>query len=450
MRNWHHKTVIIIFILAYNTLHSQNKSVLVYVKKATNHKLLKNVKVTLEGYQMPNIIANYEKSKKCFYFDSIPKKYRYILACYKKLETNGIDLLNFEDPEDKNREKEISEIKKVTINLNYKNNWFIVDTIYKTTYTSKDNSYYQNGVLHKSSVSHDTIIVEDVEKKIIVPDKYKIFITLKTLEDKALNYIQVKEKIEKIVSKYGLEYVELKPEIFFCSSPMGYFYKIDKSRSFLDNYTYKEDFLSKKDKLDMYRNHPVNYAICFRKKDFSEFRVFNDPILEKIKNEQESLEFDKLSYLKFNLYSKKQDEDIRYKDDEEDVSKSYFSRYYLPDKKLTYNRLTKYDDKIMRYVLFQNNPKNLSENLYMWPRDNSSRFAMIKTSDGKTIIDGVTEVSPDLNFYLTPLGVFTTLLTEGKESFKYNNDFGIQLRDINYRTINEFYRLKDFYILTTY
>lgn len=83
---------LIIFFLFINTIifgQVENKFIKIFVQDAITGKNIKDAKVTLEGFEIPEIVGKYDKKGKFYYFNDIPKGYNTVMAYHKKYNEKG-------------------------------------------------------------------------------------------------------------------------------------------------------------------------------------------------------------------------------------------------------------------------------------------------------------------------------------------------------------------------
>ena len=93
------KFVTIILLLTYSFSFSQEKedkfinngkdTLKVYLTDAETDKNIADAKVTLEGFEIPEIVGKYNKEEKFYYFTEIPKGYNTIMTYHKKYNEKG-------------------------------------------------------------------------------------------------------------------------------------------------------------------------------------------------------------------------------------------------------------------------------------------------------------------------------------------------------------------------
>ena len=66
----------------------------VYLEDAETSKNICDAKVTLEGFEIPEIVGKYDKKGKYYYFTEIPKGYNTVMAYHEKYNEKGFQNLN--------------------------------------------------------------------------------------------------------------------------------------------------------------------------------------------------------------------------------------------------------------------------------------------------------------------------------------------------------------------
>lgn len=311
---------IFFFFYSMLCLPQESNSIAIYLKDVCQQKNVRHAKVTLEGYRKQAIFAKYNRTKKYYYFESIPKEYNTIFVTHNNFETEGFKM-NDGFP------------KKINLQLNCKGN------IRKTTTKELVSSEMRSGVSY-AVYKTDTIFTRDV----VVRDNYKVKISIKKSYN--LSYNEVKRKIDSIVVPYGLEYIDnLVPDVFFFhfnglminkNSEQSFTAKtLDKTKSISDLLLDEESILGSFNRYDDFvKDSPYSFwddcyfQLLYRKKNKTAFKGEFDLLLNEIAKKNNSLNLDLLFYDKFFI-----DED-----------------YPL---KISCKNLSKYDNKIMNYQFFK-------------------------------------------------------------------------------------------------
>lgn len=91
------KNIFYIFIFfCFNAFYGQSGSsilVKIFLEDASTGKKIKDAKVTLEGFQMPEIVGKYNEGESYYYFDSIPKGYNTIMTYHENYNEKGFQSL---------------------------------------------------------------------------------------------------------------------------------------------------------------------------------------------------------------------------------------------------------------------------------------------------------------------------------------------------------------------
>jgi hypothetical protein len=124
------KSLLLLMIVSHLALGNVSASVIkVYVSDFESGKIIRNAVVNLEGYELPPIKAKYDKSKKCYYFDSVPSGYNTIMAFHQHYNEKGFQN-NYKLPDD------------IYLRLSYKEN--VRYSFYPGTNDEKQNIYVED------------------------------------------------------------------------------------------------------------------------------------------------------------------------------------------------------------------------------------------------------------------------------------------------------------------
>jgi len=90
------KQLCILFLFTSFFIFGQKKDypIKVFLEDAETGKNVKDAKVTLEGFEIPEIIGKYDKKGKFYYFTEIPKGYNTVMAYHQKYNEKGFQDLN--------------------------------------------------------------------------------------------------------------------------------------------------------------------------------------------------------------------------------------------------------------------------------------------------------------------------------------------------------------------
>jgi hypothetical protein len=86
---------IVVFLNSFFVLgQKKDVAIKVYLEDAYTGKNIKDAKVTLEGFEIPEIVGDYDKKGKFYYFTEIPEGYNTIMAYHNKYNEKGFQDLN--------------------------------------------------------------------------------------------------------------------------------------------------------------------------------------------------------------------------------------------------------------------------------------------------------------------------------------------------------------------
>jgi hypothetical protein len=255
--------VAFLFFLTFSFGQAKDSIVLkVYLEDAYTNKNIKDGKVTLEGFEMPEIVGQYDKKGKFYYFTEIPNGYNTVMAYHKKYNEKGFQ----------NKNKLPSEL-----HLNLYNP---LNVAIEFPYPIKDDN---NG---NSKRYYNDFFLED---------PYKIAIKVGSINNcKCLDSL--------IKSNFlNVEIVDV--------------LKQENKRFFnLNEFNCEKSVVFKRDNLKGYDLRPLDFymdinscqmgknSILFlRKKDGSKFKRFNDPIIKKMR--EIGLLINVVSYHRFSYHA---------------------------------------------------------------------------------------------------------------------------------------------------
>lgn len=339
----------------------------IYVEDAETGKNIDDAKVTLEGFEIPAIVAKYDTKNRYYYF--------------KNNDRNNYTIIYVDH---KNKEPQVIKIKKNPAQINLK-------LFRKGTTVETETEYIK--IWKKDSIDNrqrEDSVINTIHKRVSTLDHHKILILLKNSSN--LSYSEIRAQIDSLVMPYGLEYVDdLVPKMYFikfyglehCSSPVGensIICNIDKNKSlkqFFKENTTRISFLgtticgSEDTITDFFseNDQPYNnqydwkkncYILPYRKKSKKVFRIENDPVLNKIIRNTTYLEFGKLKYNEFEIYERNLTSNNQLPEQIKDFDKKLSLEIKELDSKImNYKFLSKYDNDYSRVLLMDYNIKNL-------------------------------------------------------------------------------------------
>lgn len=373
-----------IFFFALSSFHisAQEKAtpaIKIYLEDAETGKNVDDAKVTLEGFEIPAITANYNKKDRYYYF--------------KNKNYNNYTILYIDH---KNKEPQAIKTKILPAQANFK--------LFKKGTTVETRTEYLKIWKRDSidNIQREDSVINNIHKTVSTLDHHKILILLKDSSD--LTYSEIRAKIDSIVKPFGLEYIDdLVPKMYFikfyglehCSSPLGensIICNIDQNKSlkqFFKEHTARisllgtticgsedtiMDFFSENDQPynNQYNWKKNCYLLPYRKKNKKVFRIENDPVLNKIIRNTTSLEFGKLKYNKFEIYERDLINNHQLIEQIKDFDKKLSSKIKdLDSKIMNYSFLSKYNNDYSRILLMDYNIKNVYLDNYIL---NESRY----------------------------------------------------------------------------
>ena len=243
--------------------YSQNKNeaaIKIYLTDAENGKVVKNARVTLEGFEIPPIEGKYDKKGKYYYFTEIPEGYNTVMSYHKDYNEKG-----FQNTD--GLPKEVRLKLYDPLNVSYEISSF------------RDSMYIQHRNRYISSKYFRDIYIED---------PYKIAITI---------FRKDCDELLKLINGFGLDLEPINPYsvdlTYKCDSIYvnpAYNYPIAEGCSALES--------------KQYIYIPV---LFFQKKNGQRFKRFNDPILAKLRDNQifaQSIVYHKIDYRGSRRYNK--------------------------------------------------------------------------------------------------------------------------------------------------
>lgn len=424
MRNLKYNIIILFFLLPCIIIGQNTSTIKVNLKDAYTGKTIRNAKVTLEGFDVNSIKASYDKKTNTYFF--------------KKIDGDKYNLVYVEHPKKEPQiyKKDKNFPTQINIRMYQKGIRVKEDTIYYSTGSSRQDV----------STGKDTIIKE-IEKDISAVDHYKRLIMFKNSSN--LTYAEIRKKIDSIVGPYGLEYIEdIEPKMYFVkmySEPQmtsfmvggsSVICNINENKTLLDflkeeSYRviiYDEDayFFGEQNTVESFFGKSPNpfkqggrfdwskncYVLPYRKKNKKEFRLENDPVLNKILKNNNAIIFGKIEYNQCSLrldidYDSKGkiliSEEEKYK---VNLSPQFFKE--IDDKMMNYQFLKQYKNDLTRMMLmdfdvgfvhsdenklrtaeFGNSDKNGNYNHYFLLDKNGLLFK--KSSNMKKIVHSILE-----------------------------------------------------------
>lgn len=312
------KQLYFFFLINSFIVLGQNNDIVikVFLEDAYTAKNVKDAKVTLEGFEMPEIVGKYDSKGGFYYFTEIPEGYNTIMSYHKTYNEKGFQDVN-------------GLPKKIKLSLKKRDHNFLVlpDSFYSEEKKEliKKYEYY-------------------------VEDPYKIVIDI----DIDMSYEQKREYLNNFIKDQNLSIEMVNP--FFEKDKMIYnddynvfnFFVATQNEGYPDKFIYdKNDSqilplysgMNTMDVLFDEKRSDISEEICFifRKSNGSKFKRYNDPIISKIKKM-------KLSVFSILLYKRNDDIDpIPFKNYKirDKLNKIFNNKYIIDSSKVFF-----YDNKI--------------------------------------------------------------------------------------------------------
>ncbi|MBF4466803.1 hypothetical protein [Flavobacterium sp. LC2016-12] len=236
-----------------------NHTIKIYLEDAERGRNIDDAKVTLEGFEIPVIIGQYDKKGKFYYFDKIPTGYNTIMAYHKKYNEKG-----FQNLEGLPGELKLRLYDPLNVSYEYQSNTYeeskqdiFVEDPYKIAIFSNDQEDYN---LFKDYLYNE---LNKLKLDIEVVNPY-----LESDKDKNSPY--------PFGNNHFLEQKEPYPKIktFNLRTTDDFILPLIGGYS-TEEYYYGDD--------RRYKITAKEVAFYFRKKNGAKFKRFNDPILKKIR-----------------------------------------------------------------------------------------------------------------------------------------------------------------------
>ncbi|MDQ6531270.1 hypothetical protein [Flavobacterium sp. LHD-85] len=221
----------------------------IYLEDAETEKNIDDAKVTLEGFEIPPIIGLYDKKNKFYYFDEIPDGYNTIMAYHKKYNEKG-----YQNLEGLPGELKLRLYNPLNVSYSFES------YIYKNTYVEDP---YKISILKEGMLDYNT-------------QKDFINQTIKDLQ-LAVELVNPYWEMNKIENNpYGISQKEGYPALNLKENQKvegGYLFPLAGGVS---------SFFSDRS----YSNTSRDICFILRKTDGSKFKRFNDPIINKLKQQK--------------------------------------------------------------------------------------------------------------------------------------------------------------------
>jgi hypothetical protein len=240
------------FILFSFCVCAQDKgaaAIKIFLEDAETGKNISDVKVTLEGFEIPAITGKYDIKGKYYYFNEIPNGYNTIMAYHKKYNEKG-----FQNVEGLPKELKLRLYDPLNVSYDFE------------TYIHK-NTYVEDP--YKISVSTMSFLEYNLLKDFIN----------QTIKD-------LKLPVELVNPYWEMDNIE--PNPFIVQQKEGYpILSLKENQKVGVDYSFPliggvSTFFPEKS----YSNKPKDICFILRKTDGSRFKRFNDPIIKKLKEQK--------------------------------------------------------------------------------------------------------------------------------------------------------------------
>lgn len=334
----------------------------IFLEDAETGKNIDDAKVTLEGFEIPPIISQYDKKGKYYYFDEIPNGYNTIMSYHKKYNEKG-----YQNLEGLPGELKLRLYDPLNVSYGFEK---IVLTKENCCNQGKKYNYQLQPQTLKRVKNSSTKKSKSTFRYLYAEDPYHIAIISKLDRDHFLNDDKIKESIKKlsIEEMYESErFGEYVYESYAIDNKTGHL--VDGFDALTRQHTYK--------------------VYIFQKKDSTKFKRFNCPEIKKLRELNlivSTLTIKKLEYYAnkpFNsekFYgSNKNSEDIKHYDLStfRNIDVSYFDTqkedlkhyFFGINPNATNDRLTSLDDDKIFSAFFVI-PKNFQSSIGLGALDN--------------------------------------------------------------------------------
>lgn len=248
---------VLCFILLSVYIFAQDKQVpaiKIYLKDAERGKLIKNAKVTLEGFELPNIIAKYNNEEKNYYFNEIPAGYNTVMAYHEKYNEKG-----YQNVTGLPKELNFKLFNPIKVSYGFEFFWF---------------HYFP--------------------QKNYLEDSYKISISI----NNEMSYNSLREYMTTKIKELNLEIEFVNPLWEESKMAVNSFTFPYQKEAYPELSIKETDILNSQYVFPLksgvinifpdpyYSNKPKDICFIVRKKDGSKFKRFNDPTIKKLKEEK--------------------------------------------------------------------------------------------------------------------------------------------------------------------
>jgi len=279
--------IILYLFISLNSLivlgQGKNIAIRIYLEDAYSGKNIKDAKVTLEGFEIPEIVGKYDKKGKFYYFTEIPKGYNTVMAYHKKYNEKGFQDVN-------GLPKKITLRLFDALNVSYR---FDQEPYKSTTQKIYVEDPFKFGIASSNDVGYNAFreyIFKEVEKLDMEVEFINPFLELE-------KYVKIYQKfrwpVVHLNQKEGYPFIDTFPLV----DAEQYILPLSDGSS-----TYSRYLNSNGMPIYDFRYDKVVFYI--RKKNGQRFKRYNDPCLKKIRTIKDIQTFSVL-YNKYEFQSKK-------------------------------------------------------------------------------------------------------------------------------------------------
>jgi hypothetical protein len=288
--------VTFLFFLTFSFGQAKDSIVLkVYLEDAYTNKNIKDGKVTLEGFEIPEIVGQYDKKGRFYYFTKIPKGYNTIIAYHKKYNEKG-----FQDTESFPKEIRLKLCNPLNVSYSFEKsgkshfqNIYIEDP-YKFAITSVGNGDYN--IFRKYLLNELERLKIDLE---LVNPYLEMEFNLQIPKNfrNRLPFLEGNKNSYQI--KNGLKQNEAYPDI-----PTFPLFNIDDYiLPLLNDMSTYDKVIDNGGKSIIRIDQETKVVFYLRKKNGKKFKRYNDPLLKRI-NEVANINIYSVLYNKCQLVFK--------------------------------------------------------------------------------------------------------------------------------------------------
>lgn len=250
---------ILFFTLLSLYISAQQKAnpvIKIYLEDAETGKNIDDAKVTLEGFEIPAITANYNKENKYYYFIEIPTGYNTVMSYHKKYNEKG-----FQNVEGLPKELKLRLYDPLNVSYNFEK---IVLTKENCCNQGKKYNYQLEPKILKKVKNSSIKKSKSTFRYIYVEDPYHIAIISKLDRNHFFN----DDKIKELIKSLSIEEM----------------YESERSDQYVDqSYAIDNQTGHLVDGFDAITRQHTYKAYIFQKRDSTKFKRFNCPEIKKLR-----------------------------------------------------------------------------------------------------------------------------------------------------------------------